>query len=346
LFSSELFPPRKLFDVNRGIAIYFRDGNKYSSPQTSEVIMIACFDIGGTAVKSGFATSGRHVQPFRREVTPKSDLRDFIACITTVLDEAPEKPEAISISLAGSVEPNTGNWKVANIPCLDGLAVEEEIGRAVHLPVTVSNDADCCALAESAFGAGRGHRIVFSIILGTGVGGGLIVNNRLINDPQASAGEWGHGLSQTVNEGPAEYRLLPQFPCGCGLVGCLDAMCGARGVERLHRHFTGKDLSAETILQNWGLGEHGASQTIESVLGMLAGPLALVVNVTGATIVPVGGGMSNCVPLVDALDRQVRRKTLRDFDRPLVVPAECRVEPGLIGAALVGFARQPSALDI
>ncbi|AYM60966.1 ROK family protein (plasmid) [Agrobacterium fabrum] len=295
--------------------------------------MIACFDIGGTAIKSGFANSIHNVRPFRREMTPRSNFGDFIACLTTVLDEAPEKPEAISISLAGSVEPRTGNWKVANIPCLDGLAVEEEIGRALQLPVTVFNDADCCALAESAFGAGRGHRIVFSIILGTGIGGGLVVQDKLINDTDAFAGEWGHGFSQNVSQ-------IPQFACGCGLLGCLDAMCGARGIERLHHHFTGDDQDAQTILQNWELGEKGVSHTIEVVLEMLAGPLALVANVTGATVIPAGGGMSNCVPLVHALDLKVRRRTLRDFDRPLVVPAECRVEPGLIGAALVGFTKR------
>ncbi len=299
--------------------------------------MIVCFDIGGTAVKSAFAYSATDVRPYTRQPTPLEDFDAFIGCLKTVLDAAPARPEAISVSLAGSVDAVTKRWNIANIPCLNERVIQDELELALDVPLTVSNDADCCAVAESIVGAGRGHEIVFSIILGTGIGGGLVINRRLVNSSGGSAGEWGHGLPVHDFGISINKCASPLFRCGCGLDGCLDATCGARGIERLYRYRVGEELTAQEILDGWLRKEARASQTIESVLSMLSAPLALLVNVTGASIIPAGGGLSKCNPFVSALDTKVKNRTLRKFDTPLVVPAECTTEPGLIGAAIVGF---------
>ena len=108
-------------------------------------------------------------------------------------------------------------------------------------------------------------------------------------------------------------------------------------MERLHRDFFGKQMSSEEIIDSWLSGDAEAMRTIEILVDILASPLALAINITGATIVPVGGGLSNVPQLLEAIDTAVRSRILRKFDRPLVVPGICRVEPGLIGAALLGL---------
>ncbi len=201
----------------------------------------------------------------------------------------------------------------------------------------IANDADCCALAEYGAGAGRGHRVVFGAILGTGVGGGLVVDGKLINSAGGFAGEWGHGPVAATRAGNPPVEL-PRFACGCGLDGCVDAIGSARGMEKLHRHLTGTEMKAEEILAAWQDGDEKAARTIDIYIDILAGPLSLVINMTGATIVPVGGGLSNSLPLIEALDHAVRARILRKFQRPLVVKAECAIEPGLVGAAVLGLA--------
>ncbi|POO55785.1 MULTISPECIES: ROK family protein [Agrobacterium] len=298
--------------------------------------MIVCFDIGGTAIKGAGAWALDDIRPVARKQTPVHDFDAFISVLKSVIAEIGGAPECIALSITGIIDPDTDRSFIANIPCAHDRPLKADLEAALGLPVLIANDADCCALAEYGAGAGRGHRVVFSAILGTGVGGALVIDGKLINSGGGFAGEWGHGPVAATRAGNPPVDL-PRFPCGCGLEGCLDAICSARGMEKLHRHLTKKTLVAEEILDNWQAGEADAVRTMDIYIDMLSGPLALVVNVTGATILPVGGGLSNSAALVDALDLAVRSRILRRFSRPLIVRAECTIEPGLVGAAVLGF---------
>ncbi|WP_421359911.1 ROK family protein [Agrobacterium rosae] len=298
--------------------------------------MIVCFDIGGTAIKGAGAWALDDIRPVARKQTPVHDFDAFISVLKSVIAEIGGAPECIALSITGIIDPDTDRSFIANIPCAHDRPLKADLEAALGLPVLIANDADCCALAEYGAGAGRSHRVVFSAILGTGVGGALVIDGKLINSGGGFAGEWGHGPVAATRAGNPPVDL-PRFPCGCGLEGCLDAICSARGMEKLHRHLTKKTLVAEEILDNWQAGEADAVRTMDIYIDMLSGPLALVVNVTGATILPVGGGLSNSAALVDALDLAVRSRILRRFSRPLIVRAECTIEPGLVGAAVLGF---------
>jgi N-acetylglucosamine kinase len=229
------------------------------------------------------------------------------------------------------VDPLTGRMRVANIPCLDGRAAAADLEGVLHRPVRILNDADCFALAEATLGAGRGHRCVFGVILGTGVGGGLVMDGRIVTGAGGFAGEWGHG--PVLNA-----ARVPWFPCGCGQSGCVDTIGGARGIERLHRFLTGQSHPSQAIVAAWRAGDAAATETVAVWAELVSGPLAMVLNVTGSSVVPVGGGLSNAPDLVAVLDRATRARVLRSSDRPLLVPAELSVEPGLIGASLAGHA--------
>ncbi|MDX0828428.1 ROK family protein [Sinorhizobium medicae] len=297
--------------------------------------MIVCFDIGGSAIKGAITHSPDRIFPLPRRVTPLTDFRRFVEAMESVLDEAGGLPERVAISITGVIDPETRRIKCANIPCINGRELVAELETALHLPVVIANDADCFALAEAGVGAGRGHRIVFGAILGTGVGGGLVIDGRLINSDGGFAGEWGHGPAVAADAGHPPVAV-PPFPCGCGQSRCVDTVGGARGLERLHETVRGKVLSSHDIIDAWLDGNAEAARTIDVFVDLVSSPLALVINITGATIVPVGGGLSNAEPLLAEIDRTVRDRILRRFDRPLVVRGECRVEPGLIGAALLG----------
>lgn len=288
--------------------------------------MILAFDIGGSRIRAA-EWDGAQLRAFGEVATPTGDRQGFLRAIAGFAVR--ERVRGIAISIAGVVDPATGIGKVANIPAIDGLALGPALQGMTELPVLVLNDADCFAMAEARMGAGRGHGSVFGVILGSGVGGGLVIGGRVVTGAGGYAGEWGHG---PVIRG--EYA----FACGCGQVGCIDTVGGARGLERLHEARTGESLGSKEIVQRWQADDAAAVATMALWRDLVAGPLALVLNVVGAGVVPVGGGLSRAPGLVAFLDQAVRGAVLRTTSSALLVPAKCGADAGLLGAAMAGAA--------
>ena len=279
--------------------------------------MVLAFDIGASRIKAA-----RGALMLGDVATPLHDFDAFAAALRGFVsgDE-----RGIVLSVAGIVPPQ-GPAKVANIPCLDGRDVAAGLRAALGLPVLVLNDADCFAMAELAQGAGRGHRHVLGLILGSGVGGGVVVDGRLLRGAGGYGGELGHG--PIIRD--------PAFACGCGQIGCLDTVGSARGLERLHLHLTGHSLTSQAIVQLWQQGQPAAA--VQMWLDLVSGVLAVVVNVLGCTVVPVGGGLANAPALIAALDLAVRARILRPTTSALVVVAQVSADAGLIGALAAGEA--------
>ncbi|MDB5539735.1 MAG: N-acetylmannosamine kinase [Devosia sp.] len=298
--------------------------------------MIICLDIGGSGIKGALAKSPSDLTPLGRVATPLEDFAAFVAAIRGVAERAAPADVPVAISITGVVDPATGTITCANIPCIDGRQLAAELSARLGRQVFVANDADCFAIAEAIEGAGRGHRIVFGAILGTGVGGGLVIDGHIVNGAGGFAGEWGHGPVAATSAGTPPVAI-PRFNCGCGQIGCVDTVGGARGLERLYKHLHGVDLASTAIVEAWRAGDAAARRTIEVQVDLLAGPLALVVNVVGAGIVPVGGGLGKVREIIALLDTEVRKRILRRLNQPLVVPSQLTVEPGLVGAAILGF---------
>lgn len=293
--------------------------------------MLVLFDIGGTQIRAARSHAPGQAEAIGIWPTPASDLVGLIGVMQQAVSLA-GAARGVAVSIAGVVDADTGRIKVANIPALDGRPVSAELEQALGLPVVIANDADCFALAEAGAGAGSGHRVVFGIILGTGVGGGLVVDGRIHRGAGGYAGEWGHGPILRGRDN------LPDVLCGCGLGRCLDPLGGARGLERIHAHLHGGETTSEAIVARWQAGDTAAGQTVALWRDTVGDALAMVLNVVGASVVPVGGGLANAPALIAELDRAVRAGLLRKTEAPLVVPAMHRVNPGLIGAGLLGFA--------
>jgi N-acetylglucosamine kinase len=309
--------------------------NRVSILTFQSTSMIICIDIGGTAMKGAAVYSAEDIRPFERIATPARDREAFDAAIGGML-AARTAAKSVAISIAGVIDPANGRIKVANIPCIDGSELQADLEARFGLPFLIANDADCFALAEAALGAGRGAEVVFGIILGTGVGGGLVVNGRIVRGAGGFAGEWGHGpvLPEWIGDPP---RRAPFFKCGCGHSGCVDTVGGARGLQRIHQHLHGVELASTVIVENWRDGGAAEAQTLELYAELVSGPLAMVVNTVGANAVPAGGGLSNAPDVLALLDAAVRGKILQKRTEPLIVQAQCKVEPGLIGAAIMGL---------
>lgn len=300
-------------------------------------MMITCFDIGGSAIKAAVAHSPSDIRPFARVPTPLDDFEAFAQAIVDLVSEAAMAEGAhVAISITGVIDPQSGVITCANIPCVDGRVLASDLGQRLGCPVILANDADCFALAEAMEGAGRGHRIVFGAILGTGVGGGLVIDGKIIAGPGGYAGEWGHGPVAATSAGDPPVAI-PRFACGCGRAGCVDTIGGARGLERLHQHLHGVDLTSSAIIEAWLQRHEAAARTVDCYVDLVASPLALVVNVVGAGIVPVGGGLGRVPQLITLLDKEVRRRILRRTETPLVVASTLAIESGLIGACILGF---------
>lgn len=299
---------------------------------------ILCFDIGGTAIRSAICEADGRLGSVHRQATPALDRDAFITRIADAFAAETARPDAVAISLAGIVHPDTRHMIVANIPAIHGTDLIDDLEARLDVPVIIANDADCFAIAEAHIGSGSGHDIVFGIILGTGVGGGLVVNGRLVNERGGFAGEWGHGPVTPTRAGTPAIEI-PHFACGCGVSGCLDTVAGARGIERLHSHIHRQQLLAPDILSAWRNGEPSARRTVDVYLDLIAAPLAMIVNLTGATVVPAGGGLAQDHALLAAIDRSVRPLTLARPAKALVVAATSGTEPGLRGAAIIAKQR-------
>lgn len=293
-------------------------------------------DIGGSHIRLARQACDDAFELLIDVPTPANDWGQFCAAISEATSPFATGSSALSISIAGVVDPYSGEVAAANIPCINGRSLARDLAAVLGMPVVVTNDADCAALAEARIGAGVGHGVVFCAILGTGVGGGLIVNGRLVRGAGGLTGEWGHGPvvnEAMVDAGDGRSLRVPRFKCGCGMTGCLDTVGGARGLERLHEFLHGSMQSSLQILDAWIAGEASAAATVRAWIELVSGPLALVVNVTGASVVPVCGGLSRCTPLVTALDLAVRQQILRRSEAALLIPSPLNDQAGLIGAA-------------
>ncbi|SMH54071.1 ROK family protein [Azospirillum agricola] len=286
-------------------------------------------DLGGTkiaaiALDAGGAERARHRRP-----TPRDYDGTLAALAETVAALGPQAGVAgVGISLPGIVDPAAGRVRAANLPWLDGRPFADDAARALGRPVRIANDGNCFALSEAVDGAAAGAAVVFGIILGTGVGGGIVVDGRILPGANAMAGEWGHN--------PLPWRTEtdgPPVPCGCGRQGCTETMlCGA-GLTRLHAWRTGGTLAPPDIAARAQSGDPAAAATLAVHADALARALAPVLNLLDPDAVVVGGGLSALPGLCDTVRERWGRWTLAAAPRTRLAVARHGGESGMRGAA-------------
>jgi N-acetylglucosamine kinase len=306
---------------------------------------VFCADIGGSFIRFGVSRRIDQVEEYEKVPMPANSWQAFVATMADLMTRygAEISPSAVlAISSAGLISPQTGNMLSTNIPAFTGRSLAADLSREIGRPVTVANDADCFTFAEACIGHAQHQAIVAGIILGTGVGGGLVINGELVRGQGGVTGEWGHGaiVRTTLSLNGHDYPI-PRLPCACGQMGCLDTLGGARGMERIYQHFNGGRHTSRQIIEGWLHGQAEDALTVQAWLQLVAEPLAFLIKILGPTRIVVGGGLASADQLITALDQQVRTGTLHHYPDPLVIAGKFNAMGGMIGASLL--ARQASA---
>ena len=200
----------------------------------------------------------------------------------------------MGVGIPGAISPATGLIKNANSTWLNGRRLADDLSQALARPVRLANDANCFALSEATDGAAAGAAVVFGVIIGTGTGGGLVVNGRIVVGANAIAGEWGH------NPLPApEDDERPGPPCYCGRSGCIETFLSGPALARDYIALGGEDLSAAEVAARAERGDPGAMACLDRYERRFARAIASIINVADPDVIVLGGGLSNMARLYD-----------------------------------------------
>ena len=281
-------------------------------------------DLGGTKIEAiALARDGR--EAFRQRVpTPAGNYEATVRAIADLVraaDSATGATGTIGVGIPGAISPATGLIKNANSTCLIGHALDRDIEAAVGRPVRLANDADCFTLSEAVDGAATGASIVFGVILGTGVGGGLVIDKRPISGPNAITGEWGHNPLPWTRD-----NERPGPSCYCGRSGCIETFLSGPGLTRDH----GRGWSAERIASS---RDPDAQAAMDRYVERLARGLAHVINILDPHVIVLGGGLSRIARLYTDVPRHWSAGVFSDAVATRLVPPRHGDSSGVRGAA-------------
>ena len=247
-------------------------------------------DLGGTKTEAVVLDNQGTSLWRERVATPAGDYRATLATVAALVHRAETELGlqhcTVGVGTPGSLT-RSGHIKNANSTCLNGEALERDLAQVLGRPVRVANDANCLALSEATDGAAAGAAVSFSVILGTGVGAGIVVNGRLLGGPNGLAGEWGH------NPLPwADATEHPGLVCYCGQRGCIETWVSGPGLARDHAAHTGVSLDARQIGAAAARGDAACEASLQRYEHRLARSLAHVINVLDPDVIVLAGGVS------------------------------------------------------
>jgi predicted NBD/HSP70 family sugar kinase len=267
----------------------------------------------------------------RRIDTPAGDYDATVAAITRLVRDAERElgaPTTVGVGTPGAMSLATGLMRNANSTCLNGRDLHGDLERALGRSVRIANDANCFALAEAVDGAARGASIVFGVILGTGVGGGIVVEGRVLTGTNAIAGEWGHNPLPLPK---AEDHPLPA--CYCGRRGCIETYLSGPALEADHARRHGERIAAAEIARRAGAGDAACDATLARYEERLARALAGVINIVDPEVIVLGGGLSNIHRLYQRVPSIWAARVFSDEVRTKLVPPAHDDSAGVRGAA-------------
>jgi fructokinase len=288
-------------------------------------------DLGGTKIEA-IAIDAAGAELARRRVpSPAHDYDAIVAAIADLvagLERALGETATVGVGIPGVASPATGLVKNANTTVLIGRPFDRDLARRLGRPVRLANDANCFAMSEAADGAAAGARAVFGVILGTGVGGGLVIDGRIVVGVNAIAGEWGHNPLPWPRDDERPGRR-----CYCGKHGCIETFLSGSGLAADFAAATGHALDAPAIVAAAEHGDAAAVAALERYEDRLARALATVINVVDPDAIVLGGGLSNLTRLYEAVPRRWAAYVFSDAVMTRLVQARHGDSSGVRGAA-------------
>lgn len=277
-------------------------------------------DLGGTKIEALALSPSGQERVRVRAPTPRGDYEGTLDAIVSLVEActdglAASEIAGVGVGIPGSLSPRTGLVRNANSTWLNGRSLHRDLQARSPWPVVIENDANCFALSEAADGAAHGCRAVFGVILGTGVGGGLVIDGHSQLGHNAVGGEWGHN--------PLPWPDAEEYPgpvCYCGKRGCIETFLCGPALERQFQELTGCVLDARAIAEKAAEGEFAAQTVLAVYSRRLAKALATVINIADPDIIVFGGGLSNISVLINDAAAQLPEWVFSDcFRTPLKV---------------------------
>ena len=290
-------------------------------------------DLGGTKIECAVIdrekTFARRRLPTEAERGYPHILEQIKKLVAEVSAELGEKPSKIGFATPGVLDPATGLMKNCNTVVMNGKPMRKDIEEMLQISVKLANDANCFALAEALMGAGKNyanHDLIFGVIMGTGVGGGLIAHNRIIEGLHGIGGEWGHNILEENGE-----------PCYCGKRGCVETVISGTGLEKFYAKISGENLRLKEILTKYHDGRNEfADATIERLLEFYGRAVSTLINVLDPNLIVIGGGVGNIDLLYTEGYERIKKYVFnnRILKTPIVKPV-LGDSAGVFGAALL-----------
>jgi len=287
-------------------------------------------DLGGTKIE-GICLDDHGAVLTRQRVTTPRDYDGTLTAITSLvrqIEEESGQAGTVGVGIPGALVPSTGLVKNANSTWLIGRPLARDLELRLSRAVRVMNDANCFAISEAADGAAAGAEVVFGVILGTGVGGGVVIRGQVLNGPNLIAGEWGHN--------PLPWMSADEFPgsrCYCGKHGCIETFLSGPGFERDMFQAAGMHLPSREIVAAAAKGDPDATNTVSRYHDRLARALSTVINILDPDVIVLGGGMSNLPRLAESVSSILPRYVFSDFVHTRVVLNAHGDSSGVRGAA-------------
>jgi len=247
-------------------------------------------DLGGTKIEIVALDEAARELIRRRVPTPQGDYASTLAAIgglIAAVESELGQRGSVGVGIPGAESAASGRIKNANSTCLIGQPLHRDLQALLQREVRIANDANCFALSEALDGAGRGAEIVFGAILGTGVGGGIVVRQQVLAGANRIAGEWGHNPLPLDDE-----ETLPPPACYCGRQGCVETWLSGPGLAADHRRHSGQDRSPAEIASAAARGDAACEASLQRYERRLAKALAQVINLLDPEVIVLGGGLS------------------------------------------------------
>jgi fructokinase len=288
-------------------------------------------DLGGTKIELAVLDPAGTVRLRRRVPSPSHDYESIVRAIGELVEGAERDLGAratVGVGTPGATSLVNGRIKNANSTVLNGKPLREDLERRLARPLRLANDANCFALSEAVDGAGRGAPVVFGVILGTGVGGGLVVHGRVVEGANAIAGEWGH--NPLPAPGPEDEPLRA---CYCGRRGCIETFLSGPGLSADHETHCGEQESAAEIAARADAGDADSDATLVRYEIRLAKALAGVINIVDPDVIVLGGGLSRVARLYANVPARWATHVFSDSVRTRLLPPLHGDSSGVRGAA-------------
>jgi len=293
-------------------------------------------DLGGTKIEGVVLENSNDLNVIQRfRVSTEADngythiLNQVKKLIKILSSEVGSSPEKIGIGTPGALDPITGTMKNSNTTCLNGMPFKTDLEKLIDIPVSMANDANCFAVAEAKFGAVKDKmpdaKVVFGVIMGTGVGGGIVIDGKVINGRQGIGGEWGHNF---LHESGGD--------CYCGKTGCTEQVISGPALQRYYKSLTGNGLHLKEIVElHQSNSDEAATKTIERLHEYFGKGISSIINILDPDAIVIGGGVGNIDSIYTEGVEAAKKHVFNPRLDTLILKPKLGDSAGVFGAALL-----------